>query len=365
MTRIIREIRAARHPNELTDDDSEDDEEAKKRKRQKSRGGKWRVEGMAAVTEAKLLEMPELARGALTTKTLTRHETVLQRMHMFYPWAPSVEDMVSQSTTALADLAAKYLLERSKTKIAWSTLETEGGTIMGALKRRQRDISNEAVMKDAMTTIKRNAAKEPIAWPMVFTPGEVHQLITMASGELKMFLVMAFGGAMRPSDLFATSPVDTVTSKSHVSILVRGGKQSKERPKAVHILTGAFHSEVRWFVSKKKAERAAYHFEDTKEFRNQIRSYIREVCPKASLRSFRSTTLITMGLMGASLTTIQQLATHTSLGTTQRYLRFGVANAGAASAQKGAAMLELLGQVRDDPGDYYFNFEEDQEQTAD
>ena len=192
---------------------------------------------------------------------------------------------------------------------------------------------------------------------MVFTPGEVNQMITLAGGELKMFLILAFGGAMRPSDLFATSPVDTIVFKNHVALLVRGGKQSKEQPKTVHIMTGHFHQEVQWFVHRKRSSRATTHFTDTKEFRKEIRDYIRETCPAASLRSFRSTTLITMGLMGAPARVIQQLATHTSPGTTQRYLRFGVANAEAAHAQRGKAMLELLGQIGEEPEDFHFSFE--------
>ena len=61
-----------------------------------------------------------------------------------------------------------------------------------------------------------------------------------------MFLIL--GGAMRPVDLFATSPADTMIFKNHVALLVRGGKQSKEQPKKVHILTGHFHQDVQWFV---------------------------------------------------------------------------------------------------------------------
>ena len=180
-----------------------------------------------------------------------------------------------------------------------------------------------------------------------------------------MFLILAFGGAMRPVDLFATSPADTMIFKNHVALLVRGGKQSKEQPKTVHILTGHFHQDVQWFVHSKRSSRAKTNFIDTKEFRTEIRDYIRETCPAASLRPFRSTTLITMGLMGAPARVIQQLATHTSPGTTQRYLRFGVANAEAAYAQKGKAMLELLGQIDEEPEDFQFNFEEFPEEDND
>ena len=170
---------------------------------------------------------------------------------------------------------------------------------------------------------------------------------------------------MGPVDLFATSPADTMIFKNHVALLVRGGKQSKEQPKTVHILTGHFHQDVQWFVHSKRSSRAKTNFIDTKEFRTEIRDYIRETCPAASLRSFRSTTLITMGLMGAPARVIQQLATHTSPGTTQRYLRFGVANAEAAYAQKGKAMLELLGQIDEEPEDFQFNFEEFPEEDND
>ena len=353
---------------ERSDDDSEDDGEAENRKRQKSRGGKWRVEGMRAAAEERLQTRPELARGALVQATLVRHEAVLQKMHMMFPWTISVEDMVCLSTTALADLVAEYLKERQKQgQLKWSSVESEGGSLMGALGRRGRDISLEPVMKDVMTTIKRNSAKEIVDWPMVFTPREVDTMIKVATGEIKMFLILAFGGAMRPSDLFSTSPRDTLVFKSHVALLVRGGKVTKESAKTVHIRTGCYHAEVQWFIQRKRAKGATVHFHDTKEFRNQIKSYIRQTCPTATLRSFRSTTLITMGLMGAPASTIQQLATHTSPGTTQRYLRFGVANAHAAFAQKGTAMLELLGRNEEEPGDSYYNSEEhpaDEEQPS-
>jgi hypothetical protein len=125
----------------------------------------------------------------------------------------------------------------------------------GALSRRGKDISKEPVMKDVMTSIKRRAAKQIIEWPMVFTPGEVNQ-ITLASGELKMF--------------------DTIVFKNHVALLVRGGKQSKEQPKTVHIMTGHFHHDVQWFIHTKRTSRATTHFTDTKEFRKEIRDYIRE-----------------------------------------------------------------------------------------
>jgi integrase len=348
-----------------TDDDSEDEEEAENRKRQKSRGGKWRVEGMKAVAQARLQQKPELARGALVQGTLTRHEAVLQKMHMMFPWTASVEDMVCLSTTALADLVAEYLKERQKQgDLKWSSVESEGGSLMGALSRRGRDIPKESVMKDVMITIKRNSAKEIIDWPMVFTPREVDTMIKLATGELKMFLILAFGGAMRAADLFSTSPKDTLVFKSHVALLVRGGKATKETAKTVHIRTGLYHADVQWFIQKKRAEKAQSHFNDSIEFRTRIKAYLRETCPTASLRSFRSTTIITMGLIGAPASTIQQLATHTSPGTTQRYLRFGVANAHAAFAQKGTAMLELLGHNEEEPGDFYFNSEKHQEEDT-
>ena len=366
VTRIISQIRATRLPDERTDDDSEEEGEAENRERQKRNGGRWRTEGMAKLSESRQLELPELARGALVPKTLTRHETVLHRMNSMCKWTGSVEEMVGRTTTSLATLVAEYIMERQKSNnLRWSTMETEAGAMMGALSRRGKDISKEPLMKDVMASIKRKAAKQVIEWPMVFTPGEVNQMITLASGELKMFLILAFGGAMRPVDLFATSPADTMIFKNHVALLVRGGKQSKEQPKTVHILTGHFHQDVQWFVHSKRSSRAKTNFIDTKEFRTEIRDYIRETCPAASLRSFRSTTLITMGLMGAPARVIQQLATHTSPGTTQRYLRFGVANAEAAYAQKGKAMLELLGQIDEEPEDFQFNFEEFPEEDND
>lgn len=358
VTRIINQIRATRPPAEHTDDDSEEDEEAENREKQRKNGGIWRTEGMAKLAESRQLELPELARGALVPKTLTRHETVLHRMNSFCKWTGSVEDMVCRTTTSLATLVVEYLMERQKTGgLKWSTMESEAGSMMGALSRRGKDISKEPLMKDAMKSIKRKSAKQIIEWPMVFTPGEVSQMITLASGELKIFLILAFGGAMRPSDLFATSPTDTMVYKNHVALLVRGGKQSKEQPKTVHIVTGSFHSEIQWFISGKRYARAKHHFTDTKEFRKEIRDYIRETCAAASLRSFRSTTLITMGLLGVPAGVIQQLATHTSPGTTQRYLRFGVANAEAAYSQKGKAMLEILGHIEEEPGDFQFSYE--------
>lgn len=285
MTRIIVQIRSTIPPTKHTDDESEDGGEVENKERQERSVGFWRTKGMTAVSQARIQEMPELARGALVPATLTRHETVLTRMNRYLAWTGSVEDMACLTETALADLAANYLRVRQQDgKIKWSTVESEAGSLMGALRRRGRDIGKTPIMKDVMTSIKRNAAKQIIAWPMIFTPREVRTLITLAKGELQMFLILAFGGAMRPSYLVATSPTDTVVFKT---------------------------------------------------------------------------------VMGAPTWTIQELATHTSQGTTQRYLRYGAATAEAALAQKNTAMLELLERNDDVPEDFYFNYDGEPEEETD
>ena len=69
----------------------------------------------------------------------------------------------------LAKMVVEFLWERKRTShIKWSTLETEAGTLI--------------------------------------------------------FLVLAFGGGMRPSDLFSATAVDTVIYERHVALVIRGGE---------------------------------------------------------------------------------------------------------------------------------------------
>ena len=357
ITSIILYLRNVRPPSEDTEDDTESEEGEEER--DAAKGGKWRIEGSKQAAEKRQRDAPYLARNALVPKTLAKHETVLQRL-LSTTIHTSIEDLVAMHPLFLAKMAAEFLWERKRTShIKWSTLETEAGTLMGALARRGADIAKEPLWKDTLTGIKRRAARQAVAWPLIFTPQEVHCLIHSAANEQRIFLVLAFGGGMRPSDLFSATVVDTVIYERHVALVIRGGKQSKETPRTVHIITSEFHASVIHHIRARARQEEPNLFTDSRPFRESIRNHLRRVHPAASLRSFRSTTLITMGLLGAPASTIQALATHTSPQTTQRYLRFGAANAHAATAQSGFSMLEQIAPSAIGKEGWSFIFEAD------
>lgn len=212
-----------------------------------------------------------------------------------------------------------------------TTMATAAGSLMGAMKRSQTPLGIN--FSRALKSLDAIAMMQPVRWPAIMTPLEMMTAIDATKDEqAAISMILSATGGQRVGDVLKVQLANVVhhtwVADDAMAYLLTQGKNSKIVPIPIYCRLKCWQQRVKDYLMARRLTGETKLFDDTRQRRAEILRAIRVGNPLAEMRSFRATKILGLGMLGVEMATIALVATHADLKMTNRYMRFGLANAG-------------------------------------